>query len=59
MAVESVMVDINPFLHIYSIQHTEEKKLSENITEKGEIAQKEQFHLFPQCFLCNLYLKIL
>ena len=25
--------------------------------EKGEIAQNEQFHLFPQCFLCNLYLK--
>ena len=20
--------------------------------------QNEQFHLFPQCFLCNLYLKI-
>ena len=27
--------------------------------EKGEIAQNEQFHLFPQCFLSNLYLKIL
>ena len=26
--------------------------------EKGEIAQNEQFHLFPQCFLCNLYIKI-
>ena len=24
---------------------------------KGEIAQNEQFHLLPQCFLCNLYLK--
>ena len=24
--------------------------------EKGEIAQNEQFHLFPQCFLYNLYL---
>ena len=24
--------------------------------EKGEIAQNEQFHLFSQCFLCNLYL---
>ena len=23
--------------------------------EKGEIAQNEQFHLFPQSFLCNLY----
>ena len=23
--------------------------------EKGEIAQNEQFHLYPQCFLCNLY----
>ena len=22
----------------------------ENIAEKGEIAQFEQFHLFPQCF---------
>ena len=27
--------------------------------EKGEIAQNEQFHLFPQDFLCNLYLKSL
>ena len=27
-----------------------------NIVEKGEIAQNEQFHLFPQHFLCNLYL---
>ena len=25
---------------------------------KGEIAQNEQFHLFPQSFLCNLYLDI-
>ena len=33
------------------------KKLEENIAQKGEIAQNEQFHLFPQCFLCNLYLK--
>ena len=24
---------------------------------KGEIAQNEQFHLFPQCCLCNVYLK--
>ena len=29
----------------------------ESLVEKGEIAQNEQFHLFPQCFLCNLYLK--
>ena len=27
--------------------------------EKGEIAQNEQFHLFPQCFICNSYLKVL
>ena len=26
--------------------------------EKGEIAQNGQFHLFPQCFLCNLYLTV-
>ena len=26
---------------------------------KGEIAHFEQFHLFPQCFPINLYLKIL
>ena len=25
---------------------------------KGEIAQNEHLHLFPPCFLCNLYLKI-
>ena len=35
------------------------KKGLENIVEKGEIAHFEQFHLFPQCFLCNLYLEIL
>ena len=33
------------------------KRFLENIVEKGEIAQNEQFHLFSQCFLCNLYLK--
>ena len=48
----------NPFLHILVLTHLR-KKLWENIVEKGEIAQNEQFHLFPQCFLCNLYLKIL
>ena len=31
----------------------------ENFVGKGEIAQDEQFHLFPQYFLCNLYLKVL
>ena len=35
------------------------EKLLENIVEKGEIPQNEQFHLFHQCFLCSLYLKIL
>ena len=35
------------------------KKIEENIVEKGEIAQSEQFHLFPQCFLNYLYLNIL
>ena len=35
------------------------KKALENFVEKDEIAQNEQFHLFPQGFLCNLYLKIL
>ena len=32
--------------------------VKKNIVEKGEIAQNEQFHLFSQCFLCNLYLEI-
>ena len=35
------------------------KKALENIVEKGDITKSEQFHLFPQYFLCNLYLKIL
>ena len=35
------------------------KKLSGNTVEKDEIAQNKQFHLFAQCFLCKLYLKIL
>ena len=25
--------------------------------EKGKIAQNKQFHLFPQCFQYNLYVK--
>ena len=28
------------------------------LLKKGEIAQNEQFHLFSQCFLCDLYLEI-
>ena len=44
---------------MYTHFNTEEKQLQENIVEKGVIAQNEQFHLFPQCFLCNLYLKVL
>ena len=54
---------LHTFLHIYSFKHSEEKALEKHC-EKGEIAQNEQgeneqFHLFPQCFLCNVYLKIL
>ena len=36
-----------------------EKKPSENIVGKGEVAQNEQFYLFPQCFLCICILKSL
>ena len=32
------------------------KKLHENIVEKGDIAQNEQFLLFPQCFLFSNYI---
>ena len=31
----------------------------ENIVEKGEIAQNEQFHLFPQCFPKAIFFKVL
>ena len=52
--------NFNSFFHIYSFQHTKGKKNpQENIAGKGEIAQNEQFHLFPQRLPCNLYLKIL
>ena len=44
---------------IYTHFNTLKKKVLENMVEKGEIAQHEQFHLFPQCFLYNQYLKIL
>ena len=33
--------------------------MKENIVEKGQTAQNEQFQLFPQCFLHNLYLNSL
>ena len=44
---------------IYSFKYIEEQSLRKTLWEKGEIDQNEQFHLFPQCYLCNLYLKIL
>ena len=44
---------------IYTHFNTLKEKHEENIVGNGEISQNEQFHLFPQCFLCNLYLKIL
>ena len=46
----------NPYILI--LTHCR-KNLQENIVVKDEIAQNEQFHLFPQCFLCSVYLKIL
>ena len=39
---------------LYTHLNTSKKKALENIEEKGEIAQNEQFHPFPQCFLGNL-----
>ena len=47
------------FSSIYTHFNTLKKNLYENIVESGEFAQNEQFYLFPQCFLPNLYLKIL
>ena len=44
---------------IYTHFNTMKKKAVRKHCGKGEIAQNEQFHLFPQRFLCNLYLKIL
>ena len=47
------------FSSIYTHFNTRKKIAVGKRVQKGEIAQNEQFHLFPQCFLCNLYLKIL
>ena len=58
----SSVVHIARFLTLSSIYthfNTLKKKALGNIVEKGEIAQNEQFHLLPQCFPCNLYVKIL
>ena len=44
---------------IYTHFNRLKKKGVGNIVEKGKIAQNEQFHLIPQCFLCNIYPKIL
>ena len=46
-------------IYMYTHSNTLKKKLQENIVEKGEIAQNEQFRLFPQYFLCNLCRRIL
>ena len=48
---------VNPFLQNTHF-NTLKKKATENIVEKSKIAQNEQFHLFPQCFPRNLYIKI-
>ena len=44
---------------IYTHFNTLKKKALGKHLEKDEIAQTEQFYLFPQCFQCNLYLKTL
>ena len=41
----------------FNLSEKKKKKTLRNIVEKSEIAQNEQFHLFPQCLLCNLYVK--
>ena len=51
------LLNCNPFLTYYICLNTLKNKASGKHCGKGEIAQNEQFHLFPQCFLCNLYLK--
>ena len=43
------------YIHFNTLKR---KALGKHCT-KGEIAQDEQFPLFPQCFLCNWYLKSL
>ena len=44
---------------IYTHFNTLKKKVEENIVKKGVIPQNEQFHIFTQRFLLNLYLKII
>ena len=42
---------------IYSHFNTLKKKsFRKTLWKKGEISQNEQFYLYPQCFVCNLYL---
>ena len=48
---------VEPFLHIYSFWHTEEKSLRKTLWEKVKLLIKA-ISPFPQCFLINLYLKI-
>ena len=58
-------IDIGPVWHETTLNFPSDifiltqwrRELYENIVEKGEIA--EQFHIFSQCFLSSLYLKIL
>ena len=53
-----MMRQLNPTFR-YTHFNTLKKTVFGKHCGKSEIAQKEQFHLFPQCFLCNLHLKIL
>ena len=49
----------NSFLHMPTHFNIVKKRTFGKHCGKGEIAQNEQFHLIPQCFLCNLSLEIL
>ena len=43
----------NPFLHIYSFWHINNRQLLKILWEKEKLLVKKQFFLFPQCFLLN------
>ena len=48
--------NINPFLHTH-FNTLKKNCCKKTLWKKGEIAQNERFHLFPQWFLCSLILK--
>ena len=54
--VDLFPMEVNPFLHIYSSKHIEEKSFRKALWKRVKLLKMSNFTFSPQHFLCNLYL---